>query len=165
GNGGQNVFVRLRTWNPGTGTWVLGPQASLHRPGTAGCPATAWCGDPTIADQSGVSELVIDWSQTSDSITGLGSCNNQSSNPCTGSYGIQGESFGACNGCPQPDDSGPIVFSRISEANNAGVIIGNDTNSFASGSPHRLVFTFKLSGLNTAAPADPPTILRFANST
>jgi Flp pilus assembly protein TadG len=165
GNGGQNVFVRLRTWNPATGAWVLGAQASLHRPGTSGCPATAWCGDPTIADQSGVSELVIDWSQTSDSITGLGSCNNQSSNPCTGTFGIQAEAFGACNGCNQPDDSGPIVFSRISEADNAGVIIGNDTNSFATGSTHKLVFTFKLSGLNTAAPADPPTVLRFANST
>jgi hypothetical protein len=75
------------------------------------------------------------------------------------------QSFGACNGCNAPDDSGPIVFSRISEANGAGAIIGNDTNSFASGSAHRLVFTFKLSGLNTAAPADPPTVLRFANST
>jgi hypothetical protein len=165
GNGGQNVFVRLRTFDPGTGTWVLGAQASLHRPGTAGCPATAWCGDPTIADQSGNSEIVIDWSQTSDSITGLGSCNNQASNPCTGSFGVQAQTFGACNGCNQPDDSGPIVFSRISEADNAGNIIGNDTNSFASGSAHRLVFTFKLSGLNTSAPADPPTVLRFANST
>jgi hypothetical protein len=162
GNGAQNVFVRLRTFDPGTGTWVLGPQASLHRPGTAGCPATVWCGDPTIADQSGNSQLVIEWSQTAQSIGGTG-CSNQT--PCTGSFGIQGQSFGACNGCNQPDDSGPIVFSRISEADNVGNIIGNDTNSFASGSTHRLVFTFKLSGLNTAAPGDPPTVLRFANST
>jgi hypothetical protein len=165
GNGAQNVFVRLRTWNPATSSWVLGAQTSLHRPGTAGCPATAWCGDPTIADQSGNSELVIDWSQTAQSITGLGSCTNQSTNPCKGSFGVQAQSFGACNGCNQPDDSGPIVFSRISEANNVGTIIGNDTNSFAGNSAHKLVFTFKLSGLNTAAPGDPPTVLRFANST
>jgi hypothetical protein len=162
GNGGQNVFVRQRTWDNVNNVWVLGPQTSLHRPGTAGCPATAWCGDPTIADQSGNAELVIDWSQTAQSVGGT-ACSNQ--NPCTGSYGIQAQTFGACNGCGQPDDSGPIVFSRISEANAAGAIIGNDTNSFATGSTHRLVFTFKLSGVNTAAPADPPTVLRFANST
>ncbi len=166
-NGGQNVFVRLRTYDPATGAWVLGPQTSLHRPGTSGCPNTApnnvaWCGDPAIADQSGNTELVIEWSQTAQSIGGT-ACSNQ--NPCTGSFGIKAQSFGACNGCNAPDDSGPIVFSRIREANAAGLIIGNDTNSFATGTTHRLVFTFKLSGLNTAAPADPPTVLRFANST
>jgi hypothetical protein len=165
GNGGQNVFVRLRTFDPGTGTWVLGPQASLHRPGTAGCPATVWCGDPTIADQSGNSQLVIDWKQTSDSINGTSCQGNPTPAVCQGTFGVQAQTFGACNGCDQPDDSGPIVFSRISEADNTGLIIGNDTNSFASGSTHRLVFTFKLSGLNTAAPGDPPTVLRFANST
>jgi hypothetical protein len=166
GNGAQHVYVFLRTWNPATSAWVTSTTFSnLHNPGQAGCPATAWCGDPAIADQDGLDELVIGWEQTNGSITGLGSCNNQSSNPCKGSFGVQAQSFGACNGCGQPDDSGPIVFSRISEANNAGVIIGNDTNSFAGSSTHKLVFTFKLSGLNTAAPADPPTVLRFANST
>jgi len=164
-NNQANVFVRLRTWDPVASAWTLGPQASLHKPGTAGCPATAWCGDPTINDQTGISELVIDWSQTGGTITGLGGCNNQSGNPCTGTFGVQAESFGACNGCNQPDDSGPIVFARVSEANGAGTIIGNDTNTFAGGTAHNLVFTFKLSGLNTAAPSDPPTILRFANST
>jgi hypothetical protein len=164
GNGAADVFVRLRTYDPATGAWVLSPSpgATLHRPGTSGCPATAWCGDPTIADQSGNTELVIEWRQTAQSVGGT-ACSNQT--PCTGSFGVQAQSFGACNGCNQPDDSGPIVFSRISEANNLGVIIGNDTNSFASGSTHRLVFTFKLSGLNTAAAGDPPTVLRFANST
>jgi hypothetical protein len=138
---------------------------ALHRPGTAGCPATVWCGDPLIADTSGIDQLKIKWEQTQQSVTGLGTCTNQATNPCKGSFDVQAQSFGACNGCNQPDDSGPIVFSRISEANNAGVIIGNDTNSFASNSAHRLVFTFKLSGLNTAAPGSPATVLRFANST
>ena len=168
GNGGQNVFVRLRTYDPATGAWVLGPQATLHRPGTAGCPTTplpVWCGDPAIADQSGNSELVIEWKQTSDTINGTSCQGNPTPPVCQGSFGVKAQSFGACNGCPQPDDSGPIVFSRISEANNAGLIIGNDTNSFAGNSQHNLVFTFKLSGVNTAAPADPATILRFANST
>jgi hypothetical protein len=165
GNGGQNVYYRLRTYDPVAGTWTQGAQTSLHRPGTAGCPATAWCGDPTIADQSGNSQIVIDWKQTQQSINGT-SCNgNPTPAACQNSFNVQAQTFGACNGCNQPDDSGPIVFSRISEANAAGVIIGNDTNSFASGTTHRLVFTFKLSGLNTSRPGDPPLVLRFANST
>ena len=165
GNGGMNVYYRLRTWDPVAGAWTLSAQTSLHRPGTSGCPATAWCGDPTIADQSGNSQLVIDWKQTSDSINGTSCQGNPTPAVCQGSFGVQGQTFGACNGCNQPDDSGPIVFSRISEANNLGVIIGNDTNTFAGSSQHNLVFTFKLSGLNTAQPGDPPTVLRFANST
>jgi hypothetical protein len=162
GNGAQNVFLVNRTWDNVNNVWVTSAQTSLHRPGTAGCPATAWCGDPTIGDTSGIDQLRIDWSQTSGSVNGT-SCSNQS--PCTGSYGVQAQSFGACNGCDQPDDSGPVSFARISEANNLGVIIGNDTNSFAINSTHRLVFTLKLSGLNTATPGSPATVLRFANST
>ena len=38
GNGAQNVFVRLRTWDPATGAWVLGTADEPPRPGTAGCP-------------------------------------------------------------------------------------------------------------------------------
>jgi Putative Flp pilus-assembly TadE/G-like len=165
GNGGQNVYLVNRTWDNVNNVWVDGAQVSLHRPGTSGCPATAWCGDPLIADTGGIDQLKIKWEQTQQSVTGLGSCTNQATNPCKGTFDVQAQSFGACNGCDQPDDSGPIIFSRISEANNAGVIIGNDTNSFASGSTHRLVFTFKLTGLNTATPGSPATVLRFANST
>ncbi len=165
GNGGQNVFVRLRTYDPATGAWVLGPQKTLKRPGTGGCPNiapnnVAWCGDPTIDDQSGNTQLVIEWKQTSDTINGTSCQGNPTPAVCQGSFGVQAQSFGACNGCNQPDDSGPIVFSQISEPG-----VGNDTNSLAGGSTHNLVFTFRLSGLNTAAPADPPTVLRFANST
>ena len=138
GNGAQNVFVRLRTWDPAAGAWVLGPQTSLHRPGTAGCPNTApnifWCGDPTIADQSGNSELVIEWSQTAQSVGGT-ACSNQT--PCTGSFGVQAQSFGACNGCNQPDDSGPIVFSRISEVANAAGAHHSATTRTASPAARR----------------------------
>src|SRR4029079_15005265 len=90
----------------------------------------AWCGDPTIADQSGNTQLVIDWEQNGGSITGLGAVNNQSSNPCKGTFGVQAQSFGACNGCNQPDDSGPIVFSQVSDT-----ALGADANTLAGGSP------------------------------
>lgn len=172
GNGAQNVNLLQRTWDNVNNVWVTTPptpQNALHRPGTSGCPATAWCGDPTIDDSSGIHEFVIRWEQTAGSITGLGSCNNQSTNPCTGNFGVQAQSFGACNGCDQPDNSGPIVFARISEVNGAPggpcAVLCNDQNSLAGGSTHSLIFTLKLSGLNTAAAGSPPTVLRFAAST
>jgi hypothetical protein len=164
-NGAQHVLLVERRWDNVNNVWVTTAQKDLHNPGTAGCPATAWCGDPTIADTSGIDQLRIDWKQTNGTINGTSCQGNPTPAVCQGSYGVQAQSFSACNGCDQPDDSGPIVFSRISEADNLGLIIGNDTNSFASGSTHRLVFTFKLSGLNTATPGSPPTVLRFANST
>jgi hypothetical protein len=129
------------------------------------CPPTAYCLNVPIGDTSGLDQFSFTWEQDAGSIGGT-NCTNAS--PCTGTFNsgaILQQVFGACNGCDQPDDSGPIVFSRISEADNSGVIIGNDTNSFAGGSTHNLVFTFKLSGLNTASPSSPPTVLRFANST
>jgi hypothetical protein len=164
-NGQQSVYLLQRTWDNVNNVWVTTAQKDLHNPGTAGCPATVWCGDPLIGDTSGIDQLRIDWKQTNGTINGTSCQGNPTPAVCQGSYGVQAESFGACNGCNQPDDSGPIIFSRISEANNLGVIIGNDTNSFAGGSVHGLVFTFKLSGLNTATPGSPPTVLRFANST
>jgi hypothetical protein len=168
-NGAKNVYLVERTWdNAATPpAWVLSTKKSLNRPGTAGCPANAFCGDPVIGDSSGIHEFVINWEQTQGSITGLGTCNNQSTNPCTGSFGIEQQSFGACNGCDQPDDSGPVVFAQISEVNGTGLcaIRCDNQNSLAGGSTHQLVFTVKLSGLNTAAPGSPATVLRFAAST
>ncbi len=112
GNGGQNVFVRLRTYDPVAGAWVLGPQTTLKRPGTAGCPNNnplppAWCGDPTIDDQSGNTQLVIDWKQTSDTINGTSCQGNPTPAVCQGSFGVQAQSFGACNGCYPARRFGP----------------------------------------------------------
>lgn len=165
--GQQNVYLVQRTWDNVNNVWVTTAQKSLHNPGTAGCPANAFCGDPTIADSSGIDEFEIDWKQTGHSINGTSCSGNPTPAVCQGTFGIQAQSFGACNGCDQPDDSGPIIFARISEVNGSAPcqVICNDTNSFAGGSTHNLVFTLKLSGLNTAAAGDPATVLRFANST
>jgi hypothetical protein len=161
--GQQKVYLIQHTWDNVNNVWVTSARKSLQGPNGPCGAATVFCGDPTIADSSGIDQFEIAWEQTSGTITGKGSCNNQSSNPCQGSFGIQAQSFGACNGCDQPDDSGPIVFARVSEVN--GVVITNpDANTLAGGS-HNLVFTLKLSGLNTAAPGSSPTVLRFANST
>jgi hypothetical protein len=165
-NGQRSVNLLERTWDNVNNVWVTTAPTNQNKMNSGGqCPANSFCGGTTIADSSGIDQFVIAWSQSSGTINGTSCSGNPTPAACQGTFGVQAQSFGACNGCGQPDDSGPIVFSRISEANNAGVIIGNDTNSFATGSTHKLVFTFKLSGLNTAAPGDPPTILRFANST
>jgi len=160
------VFLVEHTWDNTTNTWVVGSPNQLHAPGGP-CPANYYCTNPgiTIADTSGIDQFEIRWEQDAGSI-GTTSCSgNPTPAVCTGTFGIQAQSFGACNGCDQPDDSGPIIFARVSEANNSGVITGNDTNSFAGGSTHNLVFTLKLSGLNTAAPGSLPVVLRFATST
>jgi hypothetical protein len=167
-NGQRNVYLLERTWDNVNNVWVTTTPTNQNKMNSGGqCPANSFCGSTTIADSSGIDQFVIGWSQTSGTINGTSCSGNPTPAACQGTFGVQAQSFGACNGCDQPDNSGPVVFSRISESNLAPPCLGicNDTNSFAGGSTHNLIFTFKLSGLNTAAPGSPPTVLRFATST
>jgi hypothetical protein len=173
GSSNQGLTLVQHQWDNTNQVWTT-TQNQMHLSqgnGTNKCQNTsAWCTTVTIPDSSGIDQFSLNWQETAGQIgtTQCGTGNGQQPPPCTGQINngaILQQVFGACNGCDQPDDSGPIVFARISEANGSGVIIGNDTNSFAGGSPHNLVFTLKLSGLNTAAPGSPATVLRFANST
>lgn len=116
---------------------------------------THWTGSLSVPDQSGMHQIEITWEQNTGTITGIGNCDNTPSNPCTGTFGIQQQAFGACNGCDQPDDSGPIVSAQLSEGTSSNV------NSLAQNSTHNLVVTLKLAGLFSAQPTDPPIILRF----
>jgi hypothetical protein len=122
---------------------------------------TKWTQNFTIPDSSGMHQIEIRWRQETGSV-GAQQCGNGNGGnppPCTDTFGIQAETFGACNGCDQPDDSGPIIFARISEG------ASNDVNSLAASSgPHSLVVTLKLAGIFSAQPNDPPTILRFPTS-
>ena len=184
GNAKGNVFLVEHYWdttvNNGAGGWVTAPPVSMSKPGTAGCPSTPamWCaappkltpGSPNIADTSGIAQFEIRWSETDGTIGTTVDCKKNPSDPaCSGTFGIQSQSFGACNGCDQPDDSGPVVFSQISEVNGTPggpcAVRCDNQNSLAGGSTHNLVFTLLLSGLNTAAAGDPPIVLRFAAST
>ena len=167
-----NVSVIEHYWNNTTNSWQTAPAVSLKPPGPPNCPATAWCGDPpklsngnvpNIDDTSGIAQFEITWSET-DGTIGAVNCKNTPNDPaCSGTFGIQQQAFGACNGCDQPDDSGPVVFARVSQKN--GATITDDLNTYAGGSTQNLIFTIKLSGLNTAAATDPPTVLRFSTST
>jgi hypothetical protein len=168
-----NLTLVQHQWDNVAQAWTTtqNPMHPSQGNGANKCQNTAdYCTTVPILDSSGIDQFSLNWSETSGSIgaTQCGTGNGNQPPPCTGQINngaILQQVFGACNGCDQPDDSGPVVFSRISEADNNGIIIGNDTNAFAGGSAHRLVFTLKLSGVNTAAANDPATVLRFANST
>jgi Putative Flp pilus-assembly TadE/G-like len=172
GSKDANLTLVQHQWDNVNNVWTT-TQNAMHLSGNGAnaCQNTAdYCTSVLIPDSSGIDQFSLNWSQTAGSVGGTtcGTGNGQSPPPCTGQIdngAILQQVFGACNGCDQPDDSGPVVFSRISEADNNGNIIGNDTNAFAGGSQHKLVFTLKLSGLNVAAATDPATVLRFANST
>jgi hypothetical protein len=161
------VFLVEHQWNNTTNAWVT-TSTQMNPPGNGNgnsCNPGTYCLDRTLGDSSGIDQFSLTWEEDTGTI-GATNCTNAS--PCTGNFNsgaILQQAFAACNGCDQPDDSGPIVFARISEADNNGNIIGTDTNSFAGGSNHKLVFTLKLSGLNVASPSSPPTVLRFSTST
>jgi putative Flp pilus-assembly TadE/G-like protein len=163
------VFLVHHTWDTTLNAWVTN-STPMNPPGNGQgnqCPATAYCKDVLIGDTGGIDQFSFTWEEDNGSIGGT-NCTNAS--PCTGTFNngaILQQVFGACNGCNQPDDSGPVVFAQVSEVNGAAPcqIRCDDTNSFAGGSQHNLVLTVKLSGLNTATFPSPPTVLRFSTST
>jgi hypothetical protein len=121
-----------------------------------------------INDSDGQHPIQIDWTQTSGQISGV-TCGTGGPNKppvCKGSFGVQAQAFGACNGCTPPDDSGPIIKSQIRL--NSDVTGTTGENSFqAGGSPApRLVVTLQLAGIRAqTGAAAPDVILRFSGST
>jgi len=154
------VFAYDRSWdnvNNVYTTILIGNSQGMTQ--DSGDP-THWSESFTIPDSSGMHQIEIRWRQESGSVGGTTCGNGNGNNPpaCTGTFGIQAQTFDACNGCDQPDDSGPIIFARISEG------ISNDVNTFAGGSTHNVVVTLKLAGLSVAQGGDPATVLRFPTS-
>jgi Flp pilus assembly protein TadG len=118
----------------------------------------------TIGDQTGQHPIRIDWTQTSGTIGGV-ACGTGHGNPaippCTGTFGIQQQAFGACNGCDQPDDSGPIVLAQI---HRFGFTSGD--NAFQQGTTQQLYVRLQLAGIRAEKDARAlPTVIRFAGST
>jgi hypothetical protein len=123
----------------------------------------------TIADSDGLHPIRIDWTQTKGQVgtTTCGTGNGGKPPPCTGSFGIQAQAFGACNGCAQPNDSGPIIKSQI-RLSTDGVGVTGENSFQATGSPTapRLVVTLQLAGIRAQTGASAPdVILRFSGST
>ena len=135
-----------------TNTYTLTPTS--FQPGVP----VQFTGTVPIGANDGIKRFEITWEQTNNSVTGYGNCKKGGNNPCTDTFGIQQEAFGACDGCDQPDDSGPMVLAQLSQSGG-----GNLTNSLATGSTPNLVVTLQLASLAAAQPGDPPIVLRFGS--
>jgi hypothetical protein len=115
-----------------------------------------------IDDFTGQHLIRFDWSQKTGTVAGV-TCTNQA--PCTGSFGIQQQAFGECNGCDQPDDSGPIVVSQIRLATDAPGTFGRNAFQRNTATPP-LIVTLQLAGVKAETNAGAkPVILRFSGST
>ncbi len=151
------VFAVPHYYDNTTGHFVTGSPISLSQDNH---DRTHWSANVTIADTSGMTQWEITWEQDAGGVNGTttqcGDGNGSHPAPCTGTYGIQQQGFGACDGCDQPDDSGPIVLMQLSQPN-----VGSLTNSLPAGTNQQLVVTLELSGIAASVGGDPATILRF----
>jgi hypothetical protein len=109
----------------------------------------------SIADLSGQHPIRIDWSQSSDTINGA----DCKATTCTGTFGVQAQAFGACNGCDPPDDSGPIIVARLSSG---GL---NNVMAYQRNQSAQVTLTLQLAGIRAAVAGAKPTVLRYGTNT
>lgn len=163
------VFAVDHQWDPtlnnGAGAWTTAAPVALNQQNSGPVKdLTHWSGNIPVGDTSGIHQIEITWKQTAGNVgaTACGNGNGGNPPPCTGTFGIQQQAFGACNGCDTPNDSGPIIRAQLSTAG----VGGWGANSYPSGGPvNNLVITLELSGLSSApanaGPAD-DTVLRYS---
>ena len=133
----------------GSATYHLSPTSYA-----AGAPVQ-WTGSIPIASADGLKQFEVTWTQNTGTI-GAQTCGN-GANACNGTFGIQQTTFGTCDGCVAPDDSGPVVLAQLSQAGGGAL-----TNSLPAGqTANNLVVTLQLTSLAASSPGDPATILRF----
>jgi hypothetical protein len=156
------IFAVDHTWDPVTSAFVTSAPVTMN---DSNAVPTLWTsGNITIGDQTGLHQFEITYKQIGGSIGPLTCGNGNGGNPppCTGSFGIQTQGFGACNGCDPPDDSGPISLAQLRRSSDAAGTFG--MNSLPQGTTQNLVVTLRLSGLAASKPGDPATILRYSAS-
>jgi Flp pilus assembly protein TadG len=114
-----------------------------------GADAGYWTGAIPVAAASGQNPLTLNWAETSGSITGLGTCKNGGSNPCTGSFGVVQRVYAGASNL-----TGPIQVAQVGEgATTAGV------DSLQSGTQHSLVVRIGITGsLQYASSASDPIV-------
>jgi Flp pilus assembly protein TadG len=127
---------------------------------------TAWHTDngPTITPGDGQHSFDIVATQMAGTIPGGRNpqqCGPGPGNPkpCVTDLGVHQQSFGACNGCGDPNESGPIVALRTRLAGSTRLSSGQ--NVFQAGTSKNLVFEVAVQGLHFDAPGQKATILRF----
>jgi len=127
---------------------------------------TTWHTDsgPTITPGDGQHLFDIKATQKAGSVPS-GNCGPGPGNPkpCTTDLGVHQQSFGACNGCGDPNESGPIVAlrTRLSTDNPQG----SGENAFAAGSSPKFVIEVDVQGLHFDAPGQTASVLRFGVTT
>ena len=157
-NTGDLTLTVVDHESTGTVNYNLNPPNGFLKTGVP----QQWTSDSIpIAAADGLKQFEIKWSQTNGSVgaTLCGDGKGHNPNPCTGTFGIQQTSFGTCDGCVAPDDSGPIVMAQLSQSG-----VGTFVNTLAAGqTANNLVVTLKLTSLAASNPGDPATILRFGS--
>jgi Putative Flp pilus-assembly TadE/G-like len=118
----------------------------------------------SIGAESGQNPIRIDWAQTSGSI-GANTCKNTGANPCTGTFGVQQQAFGACGACDPPDDSDGITSLQLRLTTDPAGSYGE--NAFSSSATPDLVVSLTTTTLHfdTPSPSSPDIILRVGTST
>ena len=135
----------------GNGT-AMSPSADPNcKTGIAG--ATAWT-SPFFAVNplSGQQQFTLAWTEHYTG-GGLAGCNGGGN--CAGSFGVQQQTYGACNGnagantCADPDDSGPIVLAQVGEG-----LSRDDRLVQGRRRTHNLLVKVEVQGLNADKPGD-----------
>jgi putative Flp pilus-assembly TadE/G-like protein len=114
---------------------------------------------PSINVVSGAGPLNVKltWSQTDNSVAGLGACKNGNNNPCTGTTDVVQRSFAASDA-----RSGPIKLLQLGDLSSTSGV--NDVQRCSASHPScttNFVVRVGVGGtLALSNPTDPPTVLR-----
>jgi hypothetical protein len=117
---------------------------------------------PTVTPGDGQHLFDIQATQTAGTISGKACGTGGKNKPCTTDLGTHQQSFGACDGCGAPDESGPIVAVRTRLSTDPQQ--GSGENVFAAGSAPKFTVEVTVQGLHFDAPGQVATVLRFGNS-
>jgi hypothetical protein len=105
----------------------------------------AWESDAvTVPTASGQGQFTVGWKEHASGVC---------SGNCTGSFGVQQQTFSACNenfnaACAAPNQSGPIIGANVLEGPASTI------GSFQGGTTHNLVFRLAIQGLQDSPRTD-----------
>jgi hypothetical protein len=134
-----------------------------HVAGTTQWTIAASATSPLVTPGDGQHAFDIQATQTAGTIGGTTCGTGGKDKPCPTDLGTKQQSFGACNGCGDPNESGPIVALRTRLAGSNPLSSGQ--NVFQAGTSKNLVFEVAVQGLHFDSPGQTATVLRFGVST
>jgi hypothetical protein len=134
-----------------------------HVAGTTQWTIAASATSPLVTPGDGQHAFDIQATQTAGTIGATTCGTGGKDKPCKTDLNTRQQSFGACNGCGDPDESGPIVALRTRLAGSNPLSSGQ--NVFQAGTSQNLVFEVAVQGLHFDAPGQTATVLRFGVTT